>query len=42
MKLTAVPLAPGLEECLVTLDARRMVDLGATPGVRNRDDEQAG
>jgi hypothetical protein len=42
MELTAVPLAPGLEECLVTLDARRMVDLGATPGARNRDDAQAG
>ena len=42
MKHTAVPLAPRLEECLVTLDARRMVDLGATPGGRNGDDEQAG
>jgi len=37
-----VPLAPALEECLVTLDAHWMVDLGATPGARNRDDEQAG
>ena len=31
MKLTAVPLAPGLEEGLVALDARGMVDLRASP-----------
>jgi hypothetical protein len=31
MKLTAVPLAPGLEEGLVALDAGGMVDLRAPP-----------
>jgi len=39
MKLTAVPLAPGLEEGLVALDARRMVDLRASPPIA--DDEVA-
>jgi hypothetical protein len=36
MKLTAVPLAPGLEEGLVALDARRMVDLRASPTARDK------
>jgi len=39
MKLTAVPLAPGLEEGLVALDARGMVDLRASPPIA--DDEIA-
>lgn len=36
MKLTAVPLAPGLEEGLVALDASRMVDLRASPTARDK------